>query len=69
MNAPCLKDDPFENYSKMLEITKKEQNDSIHSVSCLICILFATQIKYMITITKKMQKSWKQWQGDLKETT
>ena len=33
---PHLIDAPFENYSKVLGISKKEQNHSIHSVSCLI---------------------------------
>ena len=36
MNALCLIDAPYENYSKIPGISKKEQNQSTHSVSCLI---------------------------------
>ena len=36
INAPCLIDSPGENYSKLLGISKNEQNHSLHSVSCLI---------------------------------
>ena len=36
INAPCLIDTPGENYSKLLGISKNEQNHSLHSVSCLI---------------------------------
>ena len=36
LDAPCLIDAPNENFSKILRISKKEQNHSIHSVSCLV---------------------------------
>ena len=34
MNTLCLIDAPYENYSKTPGISKKEQNQSTHSVSC-----------------------------------
>ena len=36
MNIPCIIDAPFENYTKIPGISKKEQNHLIHSVLCLI---------------------------------
>ena len=59
---PCLIDDPFEDYSKILGIfRKKEQSQMFNSFSYLLdlyfCVLSATQIKHMITIiTRKIQK-------------
>ena len=36
LGAPCLINAPYENYFRLLGISKKEQNHSIHSVSFLI---------------------------------
>ena len=35
INAPCVIDTRYENYSKLPEISQTEQNHPIHSVSCL----------------------------------
>ena len=36
INASCLIDVTYENYPKILGVSKKDQNHSVHSVSCLI---------------------------------
>ena len=48
IRRPSLINAPHEHYSKILGISKREQNHSIHSVSCLInealCILSCSKL-------------------------
>ena len=47
---------PFEDYSKMLEITKKEQNHSIHAWFVFLCFICHTDKVYDYNYKKDAKK-------------
>ena len=55
INTPCLIYAPHDNYTKLLGISKKGENHSIHSVSCLIYWEFEYFHFHRVRTTMKTQ--------------